>query len=57
MHHPAMDVGQPELPALKPVGQFFVINPEEMQERGLQVMDVNTIVGHVHRQFVGFTIA
>ena len=57
MNHPAMDVGQSELPALKPVGQFFVINPEEMQECGLQVMDVNTIVGHVHRQFVGFTIA
>ena len=38
-----VDVGEAEIAALKPVGELFVVEPEEVKDGGLEVMDVDWI--------------
>ena len=42
LHNFARDIGEAEVPALELVSESSMIDPEAMQDRGLQVM-------HVHR--------
>ena len=37
---------------MKAVGQFFVIDAEEMQHRGVQVVDVHSVFNGVVAEFV-----
>ena len=34
-------------------GQLFVIQSELMQDRGVKIMDVNTVFGHSDAVFIG----
>ena len=52
-HHLAMHVGQPEIAALETVGQLGVIEAEQVQQRGVQVVDVNAILDDVEAELVG----
>lgn len=48
-----VDIRQPELPALELERQPFMIDPEKMQDRRLQVVNVNAALGHVEAEVVG----
>ena len=50
--HMTMHVGQSELSALVCLDQTFVIDPQQMQNRCLQIMDVNPVFTDVNAQFV-----
>ena len=43
LHHPAMHVGQPEVAAGVAVGELRVIETEQVQNRGVEVVHVNAI--------------
>jgi hypothetical protein len=45
-------VGQAEVAAGVVVGQTLVVEAQAVQDRGLQVVDVNGPLGHVEAQFV-----
>lgn len=36
-----MDVGEAEVPALEAVGELFVVEAEEVEEGGVEVVDVD----------------
>lgn len=40
-HHPPMDIREPEVTPLEPVGEFFMIKTQLVQKRGVQVMDMD----------------
>ena len=48
-----MHVGQAVVAALEAEGQAFVIEAKAMQQRGVQVMDVDRIAGDVVAEVVG----
>ena len=43
----AVDVGQPEMPALVFERQLFVIDPQQMQHRCLEIVDMDSAFGDV----------
>src|SRR5262245_43304758 len=49
----SVDVGEAEVAALKLEGQPLVVDAEEVQDRGLEVVDVNGILGNVVGEVVG----
>ena len=49
-----MNVGEPEIAALEAVGQFGVIETEQVEDGGLKVMDVDAVLDWVEPEFVGF---
>ena len=51
--HSAADVGQTEVAALETVGQPFVVDAQQMQHRGVQVVDVHDVFDGVVAEFVG----
>ena len=51
-----VNVGEPEVPALVPVGQALVVDPELIQDCRVQVMNVNGIAHHVVGEVVRFTV-
>ena len=42
-HHFARHIGEPEIAAVEAVRQPFVIDPQEMQDRGVEIIDRNAI--------------
>ena len=52
-----MHVGQSELSALVFFGQTFVIDPQQVQQRGVEVMNMNAIVDDVVAVGAGFAIS
>ena len=48
-----LDTGQAEFESLPAVGQLFVVEPQAMQNGGLQVVDVDRILHRVKAEFVG----
>ena len=48
-----MHIGQPIVPALEFERQFFVVDAEAMQHGGVQIVDVNRVLGDVVAEFVG----
>ena len=50
-------IGQPEVPSLILVCQSLVINPQLIQDRCLQVMHMNTLIGHVVTEWICFAVA
>src|SRR4051794_27477457 len=48
----AVDVGQAEVATLEAVGQARVVDAQEVQQRGLEVVDVDGVLDDVHRQVV-----
>ena len=53
-HHLAVDVGETEVAALEAEGELFVVDAEQMQDGGVQVVHVNLVLGDVEAQFVAF---
>jgi hypothetical protein len=50
--HMPVHVGQSEVPSLKLVGQVFVIDPEQMHQGGLKIVDVNLVLDGVHTEII-----
>ena len=46
-------VGQAEVAALEAVGQLLVVQAEQVQDRRLQVVDVDAVLGDVEAELVG----
>ena len=55
-HHTAMYVGQAAVPALKTVGQTQMVEAQEVQQSGVQVVYLSGIAGDVETQFVGLSV-
>src|SRR5262245_30577909 len=52
----AVDVRQAEVATLKAIRQALVIDSQQMQERRLEVVDVDRILGRAHGQRVRGTV-
>ena len=48
-----MHIRQPEIAALEPVGQLRVIEAEQVQQRGVQIVDVDRVARDVEAEVVG----
>ena len=48
-----MHVGEAEVAALETVGEFLVIEAEEVEERGVEVVDVDFVFDDAEAEFVG----
>ncbi len=48
-----MDVGEAEVAALEAEGEAGVVETEEVQERGVQVVDVHAVFDRVEAEVVG----
>ena len=53
----AEDVGQPEVAALEPVSQPGMVEAEEVEDRGVQVVYMDPILHDVESELVGLAIA
>lgn len=42
-----VDVGEAEIPALVSIGEFSVVDPQQMQDRGIEVVNVHATRGPV----------
>ena len=51
----AMDVGESELAALKAVSEAFVIDAEEMENRSVEIVDVDRVFEDIVAVVVGFS--
>ena len=49
----ALDVGEAEVAAGVAVGEFFVIETEEMEDGGVEVVDVDAVLGGLESEVVG----
>ncbi len=54
--HAAGDVGQPEVPTVEAVGQPLVVDPQQMQDRGVQVVHADTIFDGLVSELVAGTV-
>src|SRR5436309_3352258 len=52
-HHPAVDVGQAEVSTGVAVGELLVVEAQEVEDGGVEVVDVDALFGRVHAQLVG----
>ena len=48
-----MDVGQSEIAPLEAIGEFGVFEPEEMEDGGLEIVDVDGIDDRLVPELVG----
>ena len=48
-----MDVGEPEVAPLVAEGELGVVDAEQVQDRGLEVVDVDRVLGDVVAEVVG----
>ena len=55
-HHISVDVRQPEIPPLEFVRQLFVIDPQLIEHRCVQVMYVNDVFHRVIPQIIAFAV-
>ena len=53
LHHPPVHVGQAEVAAGVAVGQLLVVEAEQVQDRGVQVVDVDLVLDRVVAVVVG----
>ena len=52
----SLHVGQPEVAALEPVGQPGVVDAEQVQDRRVQVVDVDGVLDDVVGEVVGLAV-
>ena len=55
-HQLAMHVRQSEVSALIAVGQSFVVNSQQVQDGGVEVMNVNWIADNVDAVVIRFSV-
>ena len=53
--HFARDIGEPEVSTLESIGQLGVIETENVQDCGVQVVDMDAVFDHVESQFVALS--
>src|SRR5436853_7072271 len=49
----AADIGQAKIAARVAVGEFFVVEPQEVEHGGVEVVDMNRVFGRAEAEFVG----
>ena len=54
-YHFAGDIREPEIPTLESIRQFGVIETEKVQDRGVQVMDMDAVFDHIEPQLVALS--
>jgi len=47
LHHMPMHIRQPKMPTLILIRQTLMINPQQMQNRGVEIVNVNTVLNHI----------
>src|SRR5437588_399482 len=52
-HHLAGHVGQPKIPTLEAVRQLEVVQAEQMQQRGMEIVDVNGVLDNAPADVIG----
>lgn len=52
----AMHIGQAEITALESIGELPVIHSEQVQERGVEIVDVDFVLDGIEAKFIGATI-
>ena len=57
LHHRSVDIRQPEIAPLIAVGQLGVIHAQAVQQRRIQVVHVDRILGDVVAVVVGLAVA
>ena len=57
LYHVAVDVGEAEVAALEAEGEFLVIEAEEVEDGGLEIVDVDFIFHNGEAEFVGLAVA
>src|SRR5262245_51769902 len=57
LHHVAVHIGQPEVAALEPEREPFVVDPQQVQHGRLEVVHVHRLVGNVVAEIVGGPVA
>ena len=50
----AVHISEPEIATLKSIGQFFVIEAEQMQNRRVQIVHVHFVAHDPEAEFIGF---
>src|SRR5437867_3193064 len=56
-HHTPFHVRQAEVAAAIPVCQFLMIEPEQMQNRGLQIVHVDRLVDNLETEFIRLPVS
>ncbi len=56
LHHLAVDVGEAVVAALEAVGELLVVEAEEVEDGGLEVVDVDGVLGRTESEFVAFAV-
>ena len=51
-----VDVRETEIASLCSIGQLFVVDPQQMQNCCVQVMDVDRLLGDVVTEIIGFAV-
>ena len=51
-----MHIRKPEIPPLKTIGEFLVVDPEEMQQRRMEIVDMHDVLYGVIPQVIGVTV-
>src|ERR1041384_6019412 len=54
LYYRAGDVCQTEVSALETVGQLGVVEAQQMQDGGVQIVHVHLVLGYVETQLIGF---
>src|SRR5713101_3881501 len=53
LYYISLNIGQAELPALETVGELGVVQTHQVEDRGVQVVDMNPVLDGVVAQLVG----
>ena len=56
LHHVSMDICKSKVPAIEPIGQSLMINPAEVQNRGMKVVKMARVLHRPITERVGFAI-
>ena len=48
----AMHIGQPEITSSVPIGESFMVHAEQVQDGGLQVMNIHFVIPQVVSEFI-----
>ena len=56
LNNMAMDIRQPEITALETIRQTLVIDAHQMQNRRMEIVNMDDIFGHVNPVWIGFSI-
>src|SRR5262245_44218098 len=57
LHHSARDVGQAIVAACVTIGELLVVEAEQMQDRGVEVVDVDFVFGDGAAVFIARSVA